>query len=327
MDVGDLVSSNGVDFKYASGGRELLVECPFCQREKLYINADTGLWNCARCGERGNMWTLATKVLGLDNYDAFRLTREIEKGLKDAPRFVQQAVREAPEEISLPASFSRLTNVGSTLDAPYWMYLFNRGLSEETIKAYDIGRDDVLSGPGSRYKKRVIIPVRQDGVLRSFVARSIHDACPACHKEPCRCQARWQKALHPEDVRMAQLLFNIDRMRQNQEIVLMEGVFDALRLPAQAVCSFGAHLSREQRALLRKRTDKVIICWDGDEVGRAGAHRVAQELVSDLITVRIARLPDGTDPGNLPLDVLRARIAVAEPFDLMSTVRVDKQPS
>lgn len=266
------------------------------------------------------MWTLATKVLGLDNYDAFRLTREIEKGLKDAPRFVQQAVREAPEEeIPLPEGFHRLVNVGVPSEGAYWMYLLNRGLGEDEIKAYDIGY--IREG---RYKKRVIIPVRQDGVLRSFVARSIHDACPACRKDSCKCPARWQKALHPEDVRMAELLFNIDRMKDGAEIVLMEGVFDALRLPAQAVCSFGAHLSREQRALLRKRTDSVIICWDGDDVGRAGAYRIAQELVSDLISVRIAHLPDGADPGNLSLDVLRARIAVAEPFDLMSTVRVDK---
>ncbi len=324
MDVADLITSQGVDIQTASGGRELILDCAFCDRPKLYVNGATGLWNCMRCGERGNMWTLATRVLGLSNYDAFRLTREIEKGLKDAPRFIHQAERVPDEEISLPDGFKRLVNVGSTFDAPYWMYLFNRGLSEETIKAYDISRDDVLTGPASRYKKRVIIPIRQDGVLRSFVARSIHDACPACHKEPCGCQARWRKTLHPEDVRMALLLFNIDRMRDGQEIVLMEGVFDALRLPAQAVCSFGAHLSREQRALLRKRTDKVIICWDGDDVGRAGALRVAQELVSDLVTVRIVHLPDGTDPGALPLDVLRARIAVAEPFDLMSTVRVDK---
>ncbi len=301
------------------------MECSFCQREKLYVNASTGLWNCMRCGERGNMWTLATKVLDLDNYDAFRLTREIENGLKDAPRFIQQAVREASEEeIPLPDGFRRLVNVASQAEGAYWLYLLDRGLSEETIKAYDMGY--IRAG---RYMKRVIIPVRQAGVLRSFVARSIYDVCPACHKEPCRppCRARWRKARNADDVSMAKLIFNIDRMRDGQEIVLMEGVFDALRLPNQAVCSFGAHLSREQRALIRKRTDKVIICWDGDIFTDPKLfhqmRRVAGELVSDLIQVRIAHLPDGTDPGDLPLDVLRARIAVAEPFDLMSTVRVD----
>ncbi len=327
MDVSDLISSQGLDISRVSGGRELILACTFCDRAKLYVNGTTGLWTCHRCGERGNLWTLATKVLGLDNYDAFRLTREVEKGLADAPRFIRKQEEAPDEEISLPAGFKRLVDVGNTLDAPYWMYLLARGLSEETIKAYGISRDDVLTGPGSRYKKRVIIPIRQDGQLRSFVARSIHDACPACRKEPCGCQARWRKVLHPEDVQMAKLLFNIDRMRDGQEIVLMEGVFDVLRLPDQAVCSFGAHLSREQRGLIRKRTDKVIICWDGDDVGRAGALRGGRELVSDLISVRIAQLPDGEDPGSVEPNMLASCIRYAKQFDLMSPKKLTFTPS
>ncbi len=323
MDVADLITSQGLDLSRVSGGRELILTCTFCDRPKLYVNATTGLWICQRCGERGNLWTLATKILELDNYDAFRLTREVEKGLKDAPRFIQKIEREPEEEISLPDGFRRLAHRGNPVDEPYWHYLtfqgfdergtFCRGLSEAEVKAYDIGAV-TYSGP---YARRAIIPVRVDGQLRSFVARSIRDVCPACRREPCDCRARWRKVLHPE-VQMAKLLFNIDRMKDGQEIVLMEGVFDALRLPDQAVCSFGAHLSREQRALIRKRTDKAIICWDGDDVGRAGAVRVAKELVSDLIRVRIAQLPNGTDPGSVDPDTLSARIHDAIPFDLMS---------
>ncbi len=34
MDVSDLVTSQGVDFQRASGGRELILDCPFCDRPK-----------------------------------------------------------------------------------------------------------------------------------------------------------------------------------------------------------------------------------------------------------------------------------------------------
>lgn len=324
MDVSDLISSQGLDISRASGGRELILTCTFCDREKLYVNGTTGLWICQRCGERGGLWTLATKVLGLDNYDAFRLTREVEKGLADAPRFIRKQEEAPDEEIPLPDGFRLLGRRGTNpMNETYWRYLVGRGLPEDTVAAYGFG---CVPYQG-KYARRVIIPIRQDGQLRSFVARSIRDTCPACRKEPCGCPARWRKVLHPEDVQMAKLLFNIDRMRDGQPIILMEGIFDALRLPDQAVCSFGAHLSREQRSLLRQRTNKVVICWDGDDVGRVGALRVARELVSDLMSVRIASLPDGTDPGSVELATLASCIQEAKQFDLMSPKGLTFAPS
>lgn len=129
------------------------------------------------------------------------------------------------------------------------------------------------------------------------------------------------KVLYPEGAPMSHLLFNLDRMRPGQEIVITEGVFDALRLPDRSVATFGAHLSATQRGLLRRLTNKVVLCWDGDEVGRTATKQAAAELRSDLFQVRVAELPDGTDPGSLDPVILSSILKHAESFHLFPAGR------
>jgi hypothetical protein len=37
-------------------------ECPFCCKDKFYVNASTGLYDCKHCGEQGNPTTYLTRL-------------------------------------------------------------------------------------------------------------------------------------------------------------------------------------------------------------------------------------------------------------------------
>ncbi len=46
--------AHGVDFS-RSAGSQMVGDCPFCGKEShLYVNKETKLWDCKRCGEKGN---------------------------------------------------------------------------------------------------------------------------------------------------------------------------------------------------------------------------------------------------------------------------------
>ena len=46
--------------KTESSGPHAICDCPKCGKPKhFYVNTRTGLWDCKRCGEGGNLWQLA----------------------------------------------------------------------------------------------------------------------------------------------------------------------------------------------------------------------------------------------------------------------------
>lgn len=54
--------AHGLDFT-AVAGDEARADCPFCDHAgKLYVNVQTGLWQCHRCGEKGNPATFLQKL-------------------------------------------------------------------------------------------------------------------------------------------------------------------------------------------------------------------------------------------------------------------------
>lgn len=47
------------------GRKEMRTDCPFCDKPNhLYLNTETTQWECKRCGESGNFYTLLTKFAG-----------------------------------------------------------------------------------------------------------------------------------------------------------------------------------------------------------------------------------------------------------------------
>lgn len=47
---------HGVPIDWEKGQKECLVECTFCEKNKLYIDSTTGKFSCKSCGAEGNKW-------------------------------------------------------------------------------------------------------------------------------------------------------------------------------------------------------------------------------------------------------------------------------
>jgi hypothetical protein len=316
----ELLAENGFDPQRASGGRELIIECPFCGRKKLYVNATTGLWLCYRCEERGNKWSLLEKVLGIDPIRTGYIIRTKLDSVEDGrgPQLGPGPLTKPPW---LPTGFVTLPpfSSGALSQTLYDSYSYHRYLIRRRFSALHIQMFRIGYAPGNpAYDWRVIIPVFMHGQLRSFVARSIYDECFRCHAGAvgfppiCECPVGWLRVLYPPGSKMSELLFNLDSVDRGSDAILVEGVFDAMRVSptlGNVVATFGSHLSQTQRSLLRRAgVETVIIMFDGDEAGRAGTAKAAEELRSDLFRVRIVDLPDGTDPASLTEDQVRQHL-------------------
>lgn len=161
--------------------------------------------------------------------------------------------------------------------------LHKRGLSDEDIKYYQI------SGG-----KRIQIPNRVIGNFSDMI-----------------CAWEWRKDkvtkynpkyLYSEGVEKSQVLFNIQNIKENSDITLCEGIFNAITAGRNAVASYGCSLSDRQLALLLSAKPKSItIAYDSDAPGQKGALKVLDMLRKTRYSGKVyyILLPKGVDINDL----------------------------
>lgn len=92
----------------------------------------------------------------------------------------------------------------------------------------------------------------------------------------------------------------VRKKRSIQNIILTEGYMDTVALAGagieNAVASLGTAFTPGQARLLRKYTQKVFLCYDGDEAGVKAALRAVDILAAEKLQVGVILLPDGLDP-------------------------------
>ncbi len=266
-------------------------------KPRLYINKRSKLWICHKCSERGNATSLVRMLSGCSEIEATKIILKyapVARRLSDLDDDEDEDDDEAVTP-TLPEGYRKLIYPPNEKSEPYWDYLTEkRNLAPSLVQQYEMGYCRV-----GEYKGRVIIPINMDGELRGFVARHIRNRNPPY--------------LNPDYVKMGEVLFNLDNVVGQRRVVLVEGVFDALRLPKMAVCTFGKKISRTQMELLHDAGfEEWVFCYDGDayEDNLKYASRATED-----VDVLVARLPEQYDPGNAPLGVLMRAIRDAKPWD------------
>ncbi len=286
------------------GDTELVVNCPLCfdEKSRLYIAADSGLWKCFRCGEKGHLLSLLIRVVELTFATAYPLADSISAKPVDAPVVIEAHRPSPPSSVRLPPAF--IADVGDRYAGDYFV---GRGLSRHLV--HEVGAGYCLTGP---YAHRVILPVVTQGALRTYVARSWK-------------LTEKKKVLMPPNSQASRALFGYDllveKRRYWSDLIVVEGVFDALKLwhlgYRETIATLGTHITDVQMALMKRlRPDHVVIMRDADEAGDTAAIQEGRILLSNMFNVSIAHLPVGSDPGAATVREIKAALSGAIPVTL-----------
>jgi len=231
---------------YRKVGRELIVrDCPFCQDQKnhFYLNIETGVFDCKKCGEKGNLNSLKksqgdSKAGGL--------------------RSLGSEKKYQPPDTNLAEKYYKGI---SERALAYWQ---SRGISSETI-------DRFLLGSVSQNKKEYItIPHFREGKLINIKKRSI----PPAEKDFRRMPGS-ETILFNVDC-----LQDFDEVilcegEMDTLTLLQEGFENVVGLTA------GAMSFPPQFYECLKGKKKVFICMDEgdkDNEGQKGAEEIARRL-------------------------------------------------
>ena len=162
---------------------------------------------------------------------------------------------------------------------PAHPFLAARGIHPTTARRFEVGA------------------WRGRGMLQGCVAVRLHDTgCRPLGYAGRRLKPdRRGKWVFPRRLPKSSLLYGWHRLPSRDQLVIVEGPWEVLRLHqlgVPAVALLGTHFSREQIEMLRGSR-----CWillDGDDAGRVAAGRLARVLAAPVI-----ELPFGCDPADL----------------------------
>lgn len=294
--------------------------CPFHEdsRPSLKVNTDRNVFHCFACDAKGNVLDFVMEMDGVEIRDAAKKVAALcglvgpdsgpartRKGKRGAgspappPAKPETPVEQAADDPPAPNPPLTFTlKLERPKEAAEW--LAGRGLDDTVIERFGLG---VASKKSKSIAGRLAIPIHdQVGQLVAYCGRYLGDELP---------DDDTPKYVLPKGFRKDIEVFNLHRYLaappEQPYAVLFESYFSVFRhdghIPALSV--MGRSISPAQVAKLEEAgIARVLIVFDGDAPGRAGARAVAGEL-APIAWTRVIDLPEGVKPHHLSWDELR----------------------
>ena len=224
---------NDILGSYRKQRDEYLYSCPFCEsssgKQKMSINFSKNFAKCWSCDWRAkNIYRIVRRFGTYDQRQKYLLL----DGRLDLTEFdnffAEINDEEIKQTISLPDEFVSLCNKNlpsSSMKA--LKYLNSRGITQKDIRNWKIGYCT-----GGKYGGRIVIPsYNWEGDANYFIARSF--------------VGDWKRYLNPPVGR--DIVFNELYVDWDEEVVLVEGVFDSIVAGSNAIPILGSTLRENSR--------------------------------------------------------------------------------
>ena len=329
--------------------------CPFHQEKSasFHVLDQKGIFNCFGCGEKGDVFTLAMKLEGLNFPEAVARIAELAGMELPQDDFADRGEDARRKRlIQLAARTARL--YGEALAGREGKeardYLKSRGFDSELCNRFGIGYApggytwtiDKLKADGFTLEEMVAAGIARDGeegrrsidTFRDRVTFEIADASGKVIAFGGRALKKDEKAKYINSPECA--LFSkgrtLYRLKQAREIasknkapglIVAEGYLDVIafeRAGIGAVAPMGTALTEDQLQLVWRSGGEPTLCFDGDEAGKRAADRSLDLALPHLgpgRTVKIAYAANGEDPDDIfrraGAEALNALLAAAAP--------------
>ena len=303
--------------------------CPFHGEKtpSFHVHQERGFFYCFGCGAKGDVFDFVMREQGVDFFEALQ-TLGHRAGVEVTPASPQNNRRRDLYDVNELA----LEYFKSQLPARDWLaqnYLLGRGLTLESIEAFDLGyapeswdgllkhalhkgiSDQDLLDAGliaeadsgrryDRFRHRVMFPIKDYlGRVVGFSGRVLDDTMPKYMNTP-----------ETDVFHKTELLYGLDRakaaIRASHECIVVEGYMDVIALHQtgfeNAVAALGATLTSEQAGeLSRLDVGRLYLAFDADEAGGRAVLSGLEQSVGRQFLVKAVRVPHGKDPADAVL--------------------------
>ena len=329
-DSTEIVSLVGSYVNLKKRGTNFLGLCPFHHEKtpSFSVSPSKQIWHCFGCNRGGNVFSFVMEYERVNFIDAVRTLAE--KAGIDIPESKTFEEGESKSTVLYKVNRAAASEYHKQLTgdegAEAREYLAGRGIEGEMLKEYGIGLapnewewlKGKLSGRGfdekllisagllgkseqgntyDLFRGRIVFPViNEAGKVVAFGGR--------VWKEENGGGAKYVNSPESPVYIKGKVLYGLyqtkESVKKTNRILLVEGYTDFLSIVGagitNAAATSGTALTQQHARLAKRYADSAVLLYDGDDAGRKAAVRAAVQLMGVGFDIRVAQLPDGSDP-------------------------------
>ncbi len=303
--------------------------CPFHTEKtpSFSINQQKQIFHCFGFGEGGNAISFIMKIENISFTDSVRFLAQkmnIEIPESNEDETSKKVILELYDLTKFAAKYYH-DQLWGEIGNDAKNYLLERSFSDTVLHQFEVGYapegwDNLIKaalkfgftnnqlktvglivpnnrgGYYDRFRDRIMFPIHNlSGLVVGFGGRIFKDVPDA---------PKYINSPETAIYRKSKILFGLfqsrEAIRKDENAILVEGYADVLGLVQSGVqnvvATSGTALTQEQAQLLLRHTPNVNILYDGDLAGANAALRGIDILMHQGLHVKVAELPEGTDP-------------------------------
>lgn len=301
-------------------GKNYFGVCPFHDDHSpsMSVSREKQIYTCFSCGATGNVFTFISEYEHINFYEAVKII-----GSKAGYDLGQINIKNKKEDNSLEiynlACKFYQNNLNTALGKNAQEYLTNRKIDKETIKKFKIGLSfsktsltDYLLSKEVKLKDLINLGISTENGTDLFVNRIMF---PLYDLEGnvvafsgriynTKDQSKYINTKETNIFKKGNLLYNYhqakDILKKREKIIVMEGFMDVIRASTiginNCVATMGTAFTKQHANLLRKMTDNIILCFDGDSAGKEATTSAIDVLKEIGINPKVISLEENLDP-------------------------------
>ena len=323
----DIVDVIGERIPLVKKGKNFFCICPFHDdtNPSMSVSREKQIYTCFTCHATGNVFTF------LMNYDKMSFPEAL-KYLGDKVGVDTKGVKLEKQESKFHKFYEMYdltskyyqNNLLSSYGEEARKYLTNRGLNKDIIKKFQVG----LSLPNNNdltellvkkkydisdlnkyglsvnnydiYKDRIMFPLFDiNGKVIGFSGRIYKNID----------EAKYINTKETPIFIKGEQLYNYhiakESVRTSKYLIIMEGFMDVIRASTigldNCIALMGTALTREQMKLIKRLSNNITLCLDGDKPGQNAAYKIGEEFLKEGIETKVVTLPNNDDPDSFIL--------------------------
>ena len=323
----DIVDIIGERIPLVARGKNFFGVCPFHDdsNPSMSVSREKQIYTCFSCHATGNVFTFLMNYEHIDFKEALRYLGE-RVGVNVSGVHIAKKSNKF-DKLYDAYRFSvkyYQNNLSSSFGKKAKNYLIDRGIDDNLIKEFEIGlsldsKDDLTKLLGKKeydlatlnkiglssddrdiYNDRIMFPLYDvSGNVVGFSGRIYKD----------NGQNKYLNTKETVIFKKGEMLYHYhiarEQCRLKKCVVVMEGFMDVIRASSigikNTVALMGTALTKEQINLLKRLSNNIVLCLDGDEPGVNAATGIGEMLLDQGIEVKVVVLPDNDDPDSFIL--------------------------
>lgn len=301
-------------------GKNYFGVCPFHDDHSpsMSVSKEKQIFTCFSCGATGNVFTFISNYEHIGFYDAVRiLGNQVGYNLGNT-KIVKNKNSELYEIYEQACKFYQ-NSLNTTLGKNAYEYLEKRQIDKETIKKFKIGLSvskvsltDYLISKGYELKKLIALGLSNENGTDLFTNRIMF---PLTDLEGnivafsgriynTKDGSKYINTKETAIFKKGNILYNYhnakEMLKKNSYVIVMEGFMDVIRANTigitNCIATMGTALTKQNASILKKMSDNIILCFDGDKAGEEATVSAINTLKEINITPKVVRLEENLDP-------------------------------